>query len=295
MRRIVGIAAALALAGIVGFWTLTRPEPFDPAGLDGLQGDASRGEQVFWAGGCAACHAAEDARGDNRLVLSGGLALVSDFGTFYAPNISPDPDFGIGGWSTAEFLGAMQNGVSPDGRHYFPAFPYASYRLAEVQDLLDLHAFLGTLPASRQENRPHDLGFPFSIRRLVGGWKLLFLADGYTIAGDLGGAAERGRYLAEALAHCGECHTPRNILGGLDRSRWLSGAPNPAGDGRIPNITPGALDWSADEIASYLRDGFTPEFDVAGGHMARVVLNLANLSDADRAAIAAYLQALPER
>ncbi|WP_227286198.1 cytochrome c [Boseongicola sp. H5] len=291
-RLILSFVVAGCLA-IGLFWLLTAPERSDAALLSGLEGDARRGEAVFWAGGCASCHAAHEATGDDRLVLSGGRAFASDFGTFIAPNISPHPEAGIGGWSALAFVDAMRNGVSPDGRHYYPAFPYTAYRLATVQDMLDLRAFIDTLPPSAQPSLPHDVGFPFSIRRLVGVWKRLHMPDGFAVSGPLDPAAERGRYLSEALAHCAECHTPRNRLGGLDRDLWMAGAPNPNGEGRIPGITPDRLSWSEADIAAYLRDGFTPDFDSAGGHMADVIRNLAMLEDADRAAIAAYLKALP--
>lgn len=293
MKRLFWGLVILALAGGAVFWFVTRPEPVGAETYAGLTGDAARGESVFWAGGCASCHAAPGAEGEDRLVLSGGAPLVSDFGTFHAPNISPDETAGIGGWSVADLGNAMQAGVSPGGAHFYPAFPYTSYIKADPQDIADLHAFLATLPASDEPNVPHEVGFPFNIRRLLGGWKFLFLNDDWALPEAGTEELERGRYLVEALGHCGECHTPRNAIGGLDTARWLGGAPNPSGEGNIPNITPGGLDWSETDIAEYLRSGFTPEFDVAGGEMAEVVQNTAMLTDADRAAIAAYLKAVP--
>jgi mono/diheme cytochrome c family protein len=293
--RLIGIGAALAVLGLGLAWGLTRPSHIAAAEVAELVGDAEAGEAVFWAGGCASCHAVEDATGADRLLLAGGQSFPSDFGTFRAPNISPHPEHGIGDWTLAEFLTALQNGISPEGQHYYPAFPYPAYRLAERQDLADLFAFMQTLPPSDAASLPHDVGFPFNIRRAVGFWNLLNLRDGYTVTAELPEDAARGRYLAEALAHCGECHTPRDALGGLDRAAWLGGAPDPSGDGTIPALTPDALEWSASEIAAYLRDGFTPEFDSAGGHMRSVILNLAHLPDSDRAALAAYLGALPVR
>ncbi len=282
----------LALLG-GAFWFVTRPVPVESEDFAGLTGDAERGETIFYAGGCASCHAPADAEGDDRLVLAGGAGLVSDFGTFYAPNISPHPEQGIGGWSVLDLANAMQAGIGPDGAHYYPAFPYTTYANAAPQDIADLHAYLMTLPESDAQSRPHDVGFPFSIRRLLGGWKFLFFGDGWVVEDVNDPQIARGRYLAEALGHCGECHTPRNILGGPKLSQWLGGAPNPAGDGRIPNITPAGLDWSASDIAAYLETGFTPEYDVVGGEMAEVVENLSHLSGEDRAAIAAYLKAVP--
>ncbi len=293
MRRLVRAIILLAAIGASAGWVLTRPVHITDDEVAALTGDAAAGEAIFWAGGCASCHAAEDASDEARLVLGGGQAFPSDFGTFRAPNISPDPTQGIGDWSLAQFLTAMQNGISPEGQHYYPAFPYTAYRLADRQDLADLFAFLQTLPASDQASLPHDVGFPFSIRRAVGLWNVLYLRDEFVVTGDLTEEEARGRYLSEALAHCGECHTPRGALGAVDRSRWLQGAPALTGRGTIPALTPDELDWSADEIAAYLNDGFTPTFDAAGGHMRSVIANLANLDAADRAAIAAYLGRLP--
>jgi mono/diheme cytochrome c family protein len=149
------------------------------------------------------------------------------------------------------------------------------------------------LPPSDVESLPHDIGFPFNIRRSIGGWKLLFLNDDWVLQGDLTAEETRGREIVEALAHCAECHTPRNALGGLDLSRWMAGAPNPSGAGNIPNITPAKLTWSNGEIVSYLTSGFTPDYDSVGGHMVHVVENMAKLPDSDRAAVAAYLKKLP--
>lgn len=294
MRALLRLFALVILAALAAGVLLTRPVSVSDDDLAGLVGDPQAGEAVFWAAGCASCHEADEAEGEARLILSGGQAFPSDFGTFRAPNISSDPTHGIGDWTLAEFITAVQNGVSPEGHHYYPAFPYTAYRLADRQDIVDLYAFMQTLPASDQPSEPHDVGFPFSIRRAVGAWILLFGQGDFTVSGDLSAEASRGRYLAEALAHCGECHTPRGALGGLDRARWFAGAPDPSGRGTVPNITPGTLGWTAGDIAAYLNDGFTPDFDVAGGHMRSVVLNMAELSDADRAAIAAYLLAVPD-
>ncbi len=292
--RILRFLVVLAILGAAAGWFLTAPDPLAASDIPDREADADHGEAIFWAAGCASCHAAEDAEGDARLVMAGGRAFPSDFGTFYAPNISMDPDHGIGGWTEVEFLSAVMRGVSPEGQHYYPAFPYTTYARAGMADLQDLWAFFQTLPADSTPSRDHDVGFPFSIRRSLGGWKLLFSSDDWVMQGeDLSAEVMRGRYLVESLGHCGECHTPRNALGGLDYANWLAGAPNPSGEGRIPNITPAALTWSASDIANYLRDGFTPEFDSAGGEMAEVIQNMAHLPDADRAAIAAYLQALP--
>ena len=287
MRYLVALAV-LAIAA--GLW-LTRAQPLPDTALAGLTGDDTRGKHVFVASGCASCHAAPDSTGDAKLTLSGGQRFASDFGTFLAPNISPDPDHGLGGWTVAQFASAVTRGVSPEGQHLYPALPYTTYVRMTDQDIVDLWGYMQTLPASDVASLPHEVGFPFNIRRSLGGWKLLFLRDDWVV--DVPPELERGRYLVEALAHCGACHTPRNALGGLDLSRWLAGAPNPSGRGTIPGLTPDKLDWSAADIAYYLESGFTPEFDSVGGHMAAVVENFAQLSAEDRAAVAAYLKALP--
>jgi mono/diheme cytochrome c family protein len=281
---------ALALLGAVAAWVLSAPRPLPDDMLAGLTPDPANGELVFHAGGCASCHAAEKAEGAEKLVLKGGRAFASPFGTFYAPNISADAQTGIGGWSAMDLANAMLRGVSPDGAHYYPAFPYTSYIRATAQDVVDLHAYMATLSADATPSRAHDVGFPFNIRRSLGLWKWLYLREDWVVSAELSAVEQRGRYLSEALGHCGECHTPRGPLGGLSDGQWLAGAPNPSGSGRIPNITPGALDWSERDIAAYLETGFTPEYDSAGGHMVAVIENFAQLPAEDRAAVAAYLK-----
>lgn len=284
---------AIVLAVVVGAgWALTRPASVSEAEIAGIEPDPARGEVVFHAAGCASCHAAPEAEGEARLILAGGEGFETFAGTFYAPNISQDSVHGIGDWTTAEIVAAVMHGTSPDGRHYYPAFPYSSYARADPADIVSLAAYLETLPADPTPSKPHDLSFPFSVRAGIGLWKAVNM-DADWIVETTDPEIERGRYLAEALGHCGECHTPRNATQGLDRGAWLAGAPNPSGRGNIPNITPAGLDWSEADIAAYLESGFTPDFDVVGGSMTKVVASLANLPDEDRAAIAAYLKAVP--
>jgi mono/diheme cytochrome c family protein len=291
--RLLRWLVIFVVLGAGALWVLARPNPMAEADVAGLTGDVTRGESVFWAAGCASCHMAPEAKGDAQLVLVGGQRFPSDFGTFIAPNISQDQQAGIGGWSLLDLANALKRGVSPEGEHYYPALPYASYAKMRMQDVADLHAFLQSLPADPTPSQPHEIGFPFSIRDSLGVWKLLFLSEDWDLPGNLTPTADRGRYIAEALAHCGECHTPRNALGGMDSARWLGGAPNPSGEGRIPNITPGKLGWTDADIVQYLTTGFTPDFDSVGGHMAHVVENMARLPESDRQAVAEYLLAVP--
>jgi len=254
----------------------------------------SRGEYLFNAAGCAACHTDVDNDGPP---LAGGRALQTPFGSFYSSNITPDPRHGIGDWSDDDFVRALREGVAPDGRHYYPAFPYTSYVRMRIEDVLDLKAYLGTLPAIEGRIDGPQLEFPWSIRRGVGAWKRRYLDGGPVIEiKPVDGLVERGRELVEGAGHCGECHTPRDRFGGLQLDRWLAGAPNPEGQGSIPDITPtgkNVSDWSAGDIAYYLESGFTPDFDTVGGSMVAVQENLAKLPAADRKAIAAYIKAMP--
>ncbi|MDB5664948.1 cytochrome c [Cypionkella sp.] len=293
MSRLLTALFGIVLLGIAGFILLSAPRTVNAAAYSGLAGDAAKGELVFWAAGCASCHAAADATGADELVLAGGQQFPSAFGTFVAPNISPDPVQGIGGWTLVEFANAVTQGVGKDGEHLYPALPYNAYNKMVPQDVADLKAFMDGLPASAEPSKPHQVGFPFNIRRSLGVWKLMFENTDWVIAGDLTPEQTRGRYIAEAMAHCGECHTPRNALGGLQRAAWLSGAPSPDGKGRTPNITPAKLTWSKADVVEYLTSGFTPEFDSVGGHMAHVVENMARLPESDRQAVAAYLQLVP--
>jgi mono/diheme cytochrome c family protein len=300
ISRLLRALALVLVVVVFAAWWITRPQTIAAADLRDHRPDPAAGERIFWAGGCASCHATpvdgKRAKGDDKLLLGGGLELDTPYGVFRVPNISPHADDGIGAWTLTDFVNAMQRGVSPDGRHYYPSFPYTSYARMPVEDVMDLKAYLDTLPPVDGRVEAHSLGFPWSVRRGVGAWKRLYLGTEPVAQGKSPTLVERGRMLVEGAGHCGECHTPRDRFGGLVRERWLAGAPNPEGKGRIPNITPGGKnisEWSAADIAYYLESGFTPDFDTVGGSMVAVQENMAMLSAEDRAAIAAYLQALP--
>jgi mono/diheme cytochrome c family protein len=294
MSRRIFIAAIIVGAAAFGvFWWLTATpialavtEPFHQPNL-------ANGLIAFNAGGCSSCHAVPGQ--PDRLRLGGGLAIPSPFGTFYAPNISPDPVDGIGRWTETAFVDAVTKGISPAGFHYFPAFPYTSYQHAKVGDVRDLFAYLKTLAPLSGKVRDHDLPFPFNVRRNIGIWKLLFM-DGKPFMPDAARPAQwnRGAYLVNSLGHCAECHSPRNFLGGIVAAQRFAGGPNPEGEGWVPNITQKGLgDWSARDIADFLETGQMPDGDSAGGSMARVIKNTSQLSPDDRAAIAEYVKSLP--
>ncbi|GAB4360695.1 MAG: cytochrome c [Oricola sp.] len=297
IRKLALVAALAAIAGGLAFYVLTIPRTLPRDVVAAMpEGDAARGELVFWTGGCASCHAADKAEGDDRLKLGGGRVLASGFGDFVVPNISTDAEHGIGAWTRDDFANAMLRGVGPGGAHLYPSFPWTSYSRMSLADIADLWAFMQTLPAVESGPGPHRLGFPFNIRRGIGLWKLLYARSGPVVALDTDDPKLlRGQYLVEGPGHCGECHTPRDFAGGLRLDLWLAGAPNPDGPGRVPNITPGGsiAGWSEADIAYYLESGFTPEFDSVGGSMVEVQENMAKLPASDREAIAAYLKAIP--
>ena len=254
---------------------------------------AERGKYIFDAAGCYGCHT--EAGG---APLAGGPALKTAFGTFYAPNITPDPEHGIGRWSDEDFARALREGVSPTGDNLYPVFPYTAYTKMGPRDVADLRAYLKTVPPSTKPSRAHELRFPFSIRAALGPWKWLYFTPGvYKPARDKAVVWNRGAYIVEALAHCGECHTPRNFFGAIQRDNWLTGARMPVGDLVAGNLTPdksGLADWTAADIATLLESGDLPEGGTVGAEMGEVVRNsTSHLTAQDREAVAAYLKALP--
>lgn len=281
MRRLLAAAFAFATMG-------TLDARADQAQID-------RGAYIFAAADCGACHTNVKQKGP---LLAGGRPLKTPFGTFYSPNITSDPDTGIGRWSDADFIRALRDGVSPDDDHYFPVFPYPSFTRMTDQDMLDLKAYIFSLPAVSQANREHEVDFPYGWRFTVWFWKQLNFTSGAFVP-DSAQSAEwnRGAYLAEALAHCGECHTPRGSLGGLDTSLAYSGTTDGPEGEKVPNITPdpetGTGTWSAKDLIRVLRSGQLPDGDYVGSVMGEVVDGTSKLTDADRQAIAVYVLSLP--
>lgn len=256
----------------------------------------ARGEYVFKAAGCEGCHTDEKNKG---ALLAGGRALPSPFGTFFSPNITPDPTYGIGTWSDAAFDKALRQGVAPNGAHIYPALPYTSYTKMSDQDVRDLKAYVFSLPAVAQPNKPHELRFPYNLRFGLAVWKFFNFKPG-ALPAESGHDAQwqRGRYLVEALGHCAECHTERNFIGGLVKGRWMAGSPKGMDGDATPNITSGARngigEWSVEDIAYMLKTGIMPEGDSLGAAMAEVVENsTSQLRDDDLTAIAVYLKSLP--
>lgn len=294
-RALLYAAALLVLvAGSALGWIATTPVHVPPSALPPHVPDLENGRTLYLAGGCRACHARPGQ--PNPDALGGGLALATPFGTFYVPNISPHPADGIGAWSEAQFVTAMREGTSPDGRHYYPAFPYTSYRHMRLADLRDVRAYLATLPAMPGKARNHALALPFRLRRALGVWKLLFLGDaGFVPDPQRSAEWNRGAYLVEGPGHCAECHSPHNLFSAVVRSQAFAGGMDLEGRGWVPNITPFRLDWSKRQVVRFLESGRTPDGIRTGSAMMAIVRNTSALPEGDRAAIAAYLKSLPAR
>jgi mono/diheme cytochrome c family protein len=296
MKWVAAVLAVVVIAGAALAWALSAPRPRYSAEewqALGLAGDPAAGRLVFYAGGCESCHKSPGQ--DDPLKLGGGLELKTPFGSFYPPNISTDPVDGIGAWRPVDVANALLSGVSPGGQHFYPAFPYASYQRMAPKDVADLAAFLRTVPPVKGKAPANALPFPFSIRRAVGLWKLLYF-DNAGLHPDPSQSEEwnRGRYLVEGPGHCGECHTPRGFLGEMDLKHALAGAPLPDGHGKAANLRGGDfLNWTEADIVEALTSGFTPGGDVLGAGMTGVVRNMAELPESDRQAIAVYLKSLP--
>lgn len=290
MRRwIVGIVAVFLVLGIGAAVYLLRPVEGLARNLT-LVGDATRGAYLIRLGGCVACHT--DAK-EGRAVLAGGPPLATQFGTFYAPNITPDPKAGIGTWTLAQFSKAMSDGEGPQG-HLYPAFPYEGYTLMSDQEIADLYAALKAIPADPTPSTPHEVGFPFNVRLALAGWKnLFFKPQRYVADASKSEQWNRGRYLAFGPGHCVTCHSPRNLLSGIENGRELAGNPAGGPGGRAPPLLAADLaedGYDAATLAQTLSDGFTPNFDVLGGAMGEVIKEgTSQWTAEDREAVAAYL------
>lgn len=296
MKLVLG-AGGLALAVVVGLIATDGKEtveivrPDDPAAIS-----AEKGELLLGLAGCVNCHTSTE---DDAKPLAGGRALETPFGTFYSPNITSDATHGVGAWSEEDFVRALRHGRRPDGANYFPAFPYVAYTRMTDADMLSIRAALLARPGAAQPSPPHDIGFPFNQRWTMRFWKLLHF-DAGAFADDPAQSAawNRGAYISEALAHCGECHTPRWPTGGLDRARWMAGVVNGPEGELAPNITPdeetGLGAWTDADIAFALKLGMKVDGDVVGSVMYEVVENgTGKLDDDDLAAIVEYLRSLP--
>jgi mono/diheme cytochrome c family protein len=281
------VARAAVVALVAASPALARAQPLEDA--------VARGRAVFEASGGCSCHTDFDGGGED---MAGGRPIRTPFGVFYSTNITPDPDTGIGRWSDSDFLRAMREGRAPDGSAYFPVFPYTSFTGMSDDDALALKAYLFSLRPVAQANRAPEVPPPFSWRIAARAWQWLHFAPRRFQPDPARPRGwNRGAYLVEAVAHCGECHTPRTRTGALDRARWLAGSiEGPEGE-LAPNLTPdpetGIGRWERSELVFFLKDGVHPDGESTGGLMKEMVLNGYRLMPtADLEAIAVYLESL---
>lgn len=280
------------LAAFLFAWASMPAAAETPAGIERLR---ERGATVLRASGCVACHTDEENDGQ---FLAGGRALETPFGTFYSPNITPDRNHGIGAWQAQDFFQALRHGVAPDGSHYYSVFPYTSYTRMRLEDMFALWVYLASVPKSARENTAHQLAWYMRPRIVNRIWKLLFFEPGVLrVYEDRSKEWNRGAYLVKAMAHCGECHTPRTVFGNLDKDLAYAGVRDGPEGESVPNITPdtgtGIGDWSRSELVDYLSEGLLPDGDYAGGLMTDVIDDgLSHLTPEDLNAIAKFVTTL---
>jgi mono/diheme cytochrome c family protein len=286
--QITGLFCIKKFAAVFGFASCICSICIATASEDLLE----HGKYVFYAAGCISCHTRD------RL-MAGGRPLDTPFGIFYPPNITPQSEYGIGAWTEKDFVRALREGMSPQGQDYYPAFPYPSYTMMTRQDMHALYAYLMTLPASSREVRPHSLHWPFSSRSMISYWKAGRFSPGeFLVDPEKPTLWNRGAYLASALGHCSECHTPRDYLGAPRSDRYLAGTCMGPEGRRVPNITPdretGIGDWTYEELRTFLKAGRKPDGSYTDSLMAEVLgTSCMRLTEYDLDALATYLQSLP--
>jgi mono/diheme cytochrome c family protein len=293
------LLATLVAAAVVFAWLLSPSRSTVVIAADessAIPGMAERGLYLVRAGGCDSCHTNRKAGGER---FAGGVPLKTPFGVFYTPNITPDDETGIGRWTDEDFVRAMTQGEGAHGEDLYPVFPYTSYSRMTAWDALAIKSYLFNLEPVKAARQPNEIAFPFSWRALLKGWKLLFFSGAMPLENDPSRetAWNRGRYLVKALGHCGECHTPRNLLGAQVEAEFLQGNPSGPEGWKVPALMGAKASkfdqWSVEEIEEYLKSGVKPDFDSAQGPMADVIEeSTKHLDERDRRAIALYLKSL---
>ena len=286
----------LAVLGFAAFWALSAPRPL--SAVPTHTANLANGEILFNAGGCMSCHKPKTEQpGLDPKMPSGGFPLKTPIGVLYPPNLTPDAENGIGNWSDLDFVNAMQRGISKSGKHLIPAFPYTSYAAMPVGDVLDIKAYLMSLKPVASPKRDADIPIAFLLRRGLGLWKFLGLnTTPWQPDSSQTATWNRGSYLVNGPGHCGECHTPRNLIMARDDSRIFAGGPHPEGEGKVPGMR-GLIERSRykdqKDLATALQ--FGEEFgyeNMAAGGMRQVQINMSKLPQSDIDAIAEYLISL---
>jgi mono/diheme cytochrome c family protein len=292
-KRKLGALALIAVSGLLAFWVISAPHPFVAADIPQHTADLENGKLLYNIGGCISCHASEA----DAAVPAGGKPLPTPIGVLYPPNLTPDPETGLGKWSNVDFVNAMQKGLSPDGAHLIPAFPYTSYAHMKVEDVLDIKAYLDSLPPVKNAAKPNEVFALPLVRRGLGVWQLIGL-DHTKFVDDPNQTASwnRGAYLVGSVGHCGECHTPRTILMTSDKSKMFQGGPHPEGKGKVPSLRDLARRGrykDAKDLVLAFQNGEELGYDkMSSGGMGEVRKNIAKLPEADIAAIAEYVMSL---
>lgn len=285
------------LGGAV-FWFLSAPRPLGADAIPQHQANVENGSLLYTIGGCINCHKPDPANsGADAALPSGGAPFKTPIGIFYPPNLTPDPETGLGQSSELEFVNALQRGISRSGAHDIPAFPYTSYAAMRTEDVLDIRSYLMTLKPVKAQNKPADIPFPFFLRRGIGLWKYIGLSTAKWLPDATQTASwNRGSYLVNGPGHCAECHTPRTIFMARDDTRAFAGGPHPEGEGKVPSLR-GLIERKrykdAKDLVSAMQFGETFGYDkLSSGGMGAVQSNLAKLPEADVQAIAEYLISL---
>ena len=296
-RNLLALALIAAL-GLGVLWALSAPQPIEASALPQVARDVKNGERLYHAAGCISCHGpSPDLAGADPSIPAGGAPLVTPVGTFYPMNLTPDAETGLGKWTDIAFVNAVMRGISPEGEHLVPALPYGSYAHMKVEDILDIKAYLATLPPVKNPERAADIPAAFLLRRGIGLWKWAgFNATPWQPDPSQSESWNRGSYLVNGPGHCQECHTPRNALMALDASLAFQGGPHPEGKGRVPSLR-GLIErgryTDAADIASALQFGEMMGYEkIASGGMGAVQRNISQLPEDDIKAIGEYLASL---
>jgi mono/diheme cytochrome c family protein len=291
-KRKIGVLALIAVSGLLAFWVISAPHPNVAADIPAHTANLENGQLLYNIGGCISCHASEA----DAAVPAGGKPLSTPIGVLYPPNLTPEPETGLGKWSNVDFVNAMQKGLHPDGAHLIPAFPYTSYAHMNVEDVLDIKAYLDSLPPVKNATPPqHVFALPI-VRRGLGAWKKIGFDETKFTPEKQTEQWNRGAYLVNGPGHCSECHTPRTMFMSSDISKMFQGGPHPEGKGKVPSLRDlagrGRYKDAKDLVLAFQNGEELGYEKMSSGGMGEVRKNISKLPEADIAAIAEYVMSL---